>query len=159
MLPDWLPKTIPLVLFSNLPRMLREKRQETKLIQVKRWIIAGERHLTYTLMPGCYYWKGILYGRILYDSLSKSECLFYLLSSLQGASFVFLHRQASVTETTKYHRYILVHITREYVDRQKQFNFSQVSFLNPQSLTFEKSLAMVKRSKHICHRAGGKKKK
>jgi len=37
----------------------------------------------------------------------------------------------------------LVLTARECVDRQKKFNFSQVSFLNPQALTFEKSLAMV----------------
>lgn len=38
---------------------------------------------------------------------------------------------------------MLVPITRERVDRQKQFTFSQVSFLNPPSLTFEKSSAPV----------------
>lgn len=38
---------------------------------------------------------------------------------------------------------MLVHITREYIDEQKQFNFRQVSFLAPQLLTFEKSLGMV----------------
>lgn len=38
---------------------------------------------------------------------------------------------------------MLVHRTRECVDRQKQFNYSQVEFLNPQLLTFKKSLTTV----------------
>lgn len=68
-----------------------------KLIQVKHWIVGGENDTehTHTRMLGCYYYKGILYGRILCNSLPKAECLFYLLSSWQGASFVLVHRQAS----------------------------------------------------------------
>lgn len=38
---------------------------------------------------------------------------------------------------------MLVHRTRKCVDRQKQFNCSQVAFLNPQPLTFKKSLTTV----------------
>lgn len=48
-----------------------------------------------------------------------------------------------LTEITKYFWFMLVHRTRECVDRQKLFNCSQVAFLNPQPLTFKKSLTTV----------------
>lgn len=84
-LPDWSPKITLLVLFSDLVRTLREKRWEMKLISVKRrW----KAHLMHTWLL---LWE-LLYGRILCNISSKAKHLFYLLSSLQGASSAFLHR-------------------------------------------------------------------
>lgn len=56
---------------------------------------------------------------------------------------LLFHGDKPLAETTKYVWSTLVYRTRECVDRQKQFNCSQVAFLNPQPLTFKRSLTMV----------------
>lgn len=120
--------------FRKRDQKWRQFRWNTGSSQVKR--------TPNTLTAHWCHQKGILYGRILYNSLFKAGCLFYLLSSLQGASLLFC-RDKPLTEATKYFWSMLMHRTRECVDRKKQFNCSPVAFLNPQPLTLKKSLTTV----------------